>query len=58
MGKAGISIGKKRKIKKLTRDSLNDIDEITWYLENDLDLIEFYNKREEEIEKIDRTKNK
>ena len=58
MGKAEISIGKKRKIKKLTRDSLNDIDEITWYLENDLDLIEFYNKREEEIEKIDRTKNK
>ena len=47
MGKGMISIGKQRKIKKSKKYSMLNQEEITWYIENDLDLNEYYNKLEE-----------
>lgn len=47
MGKGMISIGKQRKIQKSKKYSMLNQEEITWYIENNLDLNEYYNKLEE-----------
>ena len=48
MSRKRVTIGRKREFEKVPKYGLMDQDKVAWYIENDLDLTEYY----EEIEKL------
>lgn len=56
--KSKITLGKKRKFTRLKKTSFLNVDDVNWYLENNLDLNEYYDKVEEPYVNVGRKKDK